>query len=408
MKSTRYLIAISSAFLLHACSDKADFEEGATRSRSLNQAEPARDVSVTYTDESDFVSSLASYGFQDPGQISLNRQGTKSGYNTVYGFNIPADRQAAGFKWNSGDQNTAVWRPQGITGFQWGGRKFLLVTWYGRESYDHKGVRVSLVDITNMNDIDYRHILLVQDKDNVSDLDGYVQLDGFAPVRIHAGGVAYYNEKIYVASTRLGLRVFDLNKMIPAAGNSTKDRIGIESDGTLRAFDYRYILPQTGYYDITTADPFSCVSLGDGPGSGDGLWTGQYITASDGGTPKVFGFPLNTSGQIVSSPSPEAVTPKDNATGNYGPVYNIQGVYRTGTTTFMAVTGKSKYEGSTARLVRYTDGDDLGYRWRWPHGAEDLYLEQGTGYLWNLTEYETSLYGQENRYVFAVRLSDYD
>ena len=40
--------------------------------------------------------------------------------------------------------------------------------------------------------------------------------------------------------------------------------------------------------------------------------------------------------------------------------------------------------------------------------AEDLYLEPATGYLWNLTEYETEKYGTDNRCVFAVRLSDYD
>ncbi|WP_257669330.1 hypothetical protein [Parapedobacter tibetensis] len=415
MRPLHYLAACLWIFLLCACSTDEHLEEMIGETNALDQssllaAVPAPDVSVAYTDESNFVSSLSSYGFQTPTQVNLNRVGTTSGYNAVYGFNIPANRQAAGFKWNKGDQDTEEWRPQGITGFQWGGKRFLLVTWYGRESYAHKGVRISLVDITNMNNITYRHLLLVQDINNgfYNGSDGYQQLGDFAPVRVHAGGVAYYNQKIYVASTSLGIRVFDLNKIIPASGDATKNRIGRNTDGTLQAFDYRYIVPQTGYYRIRNASPFSCIAVGDGPGSGDGLWTGQYITTSTGGTPKVFGFPLNASGQIASSPSPEMVAPKDNETGNNGPVYNIQGVYRKATTTFMAVTGKSQYEGSTARLVRYTDGDNAGYRWRWPHGAEDLYLEKSTGYLWNLTEYETSQYGRENRCVFAVRLSDYD
>jgi hypothetical protein len=43
--------------------------------------------------------------------------------------------------------------------------------------------------------------------------------------------------------------------------------------------------------------------------------------------------------------------------------------------------------------------------YRWPHDAEDLDYDAATGYLWCLTEYETEKYGQDNRCVFAVRLT---
>ncbi|GGF49542.1 hypothetical protein [Echinicola rosea] len=374
-------------------------------------------INSSYTDESSFVSSLASHGFETPATLDLNRTATTNGYNSVYGFNIPADRQVTGFKWNSGDQQTEDWRPQGITGFQWSGRNFLLVSWYavgpsqipGIEN-KHKGARVSLVDITDMNDITYRHILLVQDIDNpfYTPSNDYTQLGEFGPVRVHAGGLAYFDEKLYVASTQLGIRVFDLNKIVEVAGDSSKSRLGEETDGTLRAFNYRYILPQSGYYDIPNAEPFSCIALGEDSASNPRLWTGQYISSSSSSTPTVHGFLLNGQGEIPSSSPVEVVIPKDNATGNNGPVFNMQGVYRNGTTTIMAATGKSTYKGSTARLVRYHDGDANGSRYRWPHGAEDLYFEQSSGYLWNLTEYETSKYGQDNRCVFAVRYADYD
>ena len=377
----------------------------------------SNNVAINYTGEGNFVSRLSSHGFKSPDQILLNRTASTNNYEQVYGFNIPAANQVTGFKWNPGDEQTGDWRPQGITGFHWGGRRFLLVTWYGvgaPANNQHKGVRISLVDITDMNDIGYRHILLVQDKNNSSDpklfrqTNSYNQFDLFAPVTIHAGGVAYYDGKIYVASTSLGIRVFELNKFIEVSADPTMNKIGVEPAGSLKAFDYRYVLPQTGYYEIVGAKPFSCIAAGKDASLNDCLFAGQYKSNSDSGDPTIFGFTVDANGAISTSQLPEIVEPKDNAAGNNGPVYRTQGVYRKGNTTVSAVTGKTSYEGSTARLVKYYDGDPNGTRYRWPHGAEDLFYEQETGCLWNLTEYETSKYGIDNRCVFAVRYSDYE
>ena len=303
-------LAVAATIALSSCS-----QDGVTETEQQDSVKFTQkafvNLPINYVDESSFVSSLASYGFMEPDEINLNRVGTKSGYNNVYGFNIPAGNQVTGFKWNSGDEQTEEWRPQGLTGFNWGGKKFLLATWYGvgpgtiAGVYNqHKGVRISLVDITNMNDIKYRHILLVQNKANMSNsnlyrsTNAYNQLDKFCPVTIHAGGVAYSNNKIYVVDTKLGMRVFDITKLIPVSGDSTKSRIGKEADGTLKAFDYAYILPQTGYYDIDNANPYSCISLGEGNDGEKRLWTGQYLTPSDNLTPKIYGFALNSSGLI--------------------------------------------------------------------------------------------------------------
>jgi hypothetical protein len=417
------VITATAVFALQACAKRSSPlpDENDTATKPVITSAVATNVTVTYTDESSFVSSLSSYGYKTPDVLSLNRTASTSGYTAVYGFNIPSANQVKGFKWNSGDEATNEWRPQGITGFTWNSRNFLLVTWYAIGDDDiagvyneQKGVRVSLVDITSMSNITYRHILLVQNKANMSNSDlyhtsnAYTQLNSFAPVTIHAGGIACYGSKVYVADTKLGIRVFDLTKFVSASGDDTESRIGMASDGTLQAFNYAYILPETGYYKITNANPFSCVELGTGTTSSDiMLWTGQYIESSSTTVPKVYGFHLNASGQIVTSPAPEVITPIDNDAASPN-VSGIQGVYRAGTKTFMSTTGNSSYEGSTARLTRYNDGATLGTRYRWPHGAEDFYFEQSTSYLWNLTEYETEKYGQDNRVVFAVRLSDYD
>jgi hypothetical protein len=414
-------LAMIAAVTYCSCSKKnADTATPAPTTEEVKTtAAVAAASTITFTDESSFVNTLSSYGFKTPDQLSLNRIGSTSGYTSVYGFNIPTANRVTGFKWNSGDEQTNEWRPQGIGGFTYGGKKFLVVSWYAIGPGDiagvnnqHKGVRLALADITSMSNITYRLILLVQNKANMTNPDlyrasnSYTQLNAFCPVTIHAGGVSVYANKLFVADTRLGIRVFDLTKFVSAAGDAGETRCGMETNGDLKAFNYGYILPQSGYYKITNASPFSCIELGQGATASDRyLWTGQYITASETPVPRVFGFGINTSGQVNTTNQPAIITPVDNDDTH---VHGIQGVYRTGIRTFMSTTGNSSYEGSTARLTRYNDGAALGVRYRWPHGAEDLYFDSVTGYLWCLTEYETAKYGQDNRCVFAVRLSDYD
>lgn len=409
MKKIAYLIIIM--LISYGCqSELIDMIDscGMTASSGSND--------ITYVDESNFIDSFSSEKL-NPLDVSLNRTAITEGYNTVYGFNIPESKQVMGFKWSNGDQKTKSWRPQGITGFTWQNKRFLLTTWYGvgpsvieGVKNQHKGVRISLVDITDPNAIKYRHILLVQDKKNINNpklfrkTNAYNQLGLFAPVTIHAGGIAYTNEKIYVASTSLGLRVFDLKNIIPVKKDATKNTIGKDADGNLKAFNYSYILPQSGYYKIETGNPFSCVSIGSSTQGKKMLHTAQYKKE---GTSAAIGFNLKNNGSINCNTLPEITLPRDNASANKESLRNIQGVHKQRDTSFFAVTGKKKYKGSTARLVRYIDGKEAGKRYRWPHGAEDFYCEKDKDLLWNLTEYETSKYGEDNRTVFAVRYSEY-
>ncbi|HRH67670.1 MAG TPA: hypothetical protein PLU53_15335, partial [Bacteroidia bacterium] len=141
----------------------------------LDAAKIVNQAMVTYTDEAEFVSIFSSFGYKSPDQIELNRSATTSGFKNVYGFNIPDEKDPIGFKWNKADEETNEWRPQGIAGFQKGNKRFLIVTWYAIDaekitnvSNNHKGARISIVDITNMNTIRYRHILLVQNIANKS------------------------------------------------------------------------------------------------------------------------------------------------------------------------------------------------------------------------------------------------
>jgi hypothetical protein len=136
--------------------------------------------------------------------------------------------------WNSGDENTAKWLPQGITSSadadtsgKWEGREAFIVSWH---QDDDSNARVSFVDrATNK----YRHVYLVRP-------DG----ESFGSVGVHAGGIVWYQQWLYVVDTSVGVRVFDLGNLWEV---SIGDGLGKQSDGSYVAENYRYVLPQIQY-----------------------------------------------------------------------------------------------------------------------------------------------------------------
>lgn len=130
------------------------------------------------------------------------------------------------------DQNTAKWIPQGITSTADSlgvgtvdGFDGLLVSWY-RESGD--GVRVTFID---KKDYSYRHVLLVYPFSN----------SNFREVPIHAGGLMWYGNTLWIVDTANGVRVFDMSNIWEV---SIGDAVGKQSDGTYTAAGYKYVLPQ--------------------------------------------------------------------------------------------------------------------------------------------------------------------
>jgi hypothetical protein len=377
-----------------------------------NNAAASAAASVNaYSNTSAYINT--GFAFLNPAQIDKNRQAIGgSAYTEVYGFNVPEENRVRGIRWNEDDETTSIWRPQGIAGFSRNGVRYLLVSWYAKDAAESKGSRITLIDISPSSStyLTYRHILLVQPTLPTGTLD-YTQYGAYAPLNVHAGGVAYFNGKIYLSSTSLGLRVFDLDKIIEvSSGTGTEDKCGKDASGNLYAFNYRYILPQIGYYKINDASPFSTVQVNY---ENNQLWTGQYYAGSADASivPKIFGFPINTSGELQNS-GIQTVIPK-NSLFTSDHAHGIQGVFRKGNRTWLSCTGSpSESYGSTARLARYTDGDTNTVRYRWPYGAESLYFEAQYGYLWSLTEFEPNAGAQNgsqvNRCIFAVDFSKYE
>ncbi|GGQ42883.1 hypothetical protein BKA00_007149 [Actinomadura coerulea] len=144
---------------------------------------------------------------------------------------------------DTADSTTRDWVPQGVTsvsdaaaGEGWaGGVRPILVSW-------HNGGRVRLTFVDPDRRV-YRHVLLVAP----------VMRGGrptYTDVGVHAGGIAWYGDKLYVADTRHGLREFDMRQIFDLsasrAGSTRRpDRIGLHG-GTYYAHGFRYVMAQTG------------------------------------------------------------------------------------------------------------------------------------------------------------------
>lgn len=179
-----------------------------------------------------------------------------------------------GFCWNEGDDEVRHWMPQGITTTQdatdsgaYEGHRMVAVSWYHKLRDEHgnlldpsglsedkmdieKGVRISFSDWDEDHPKTYRHVLLVVP----TEAGSFEPLEG-----VHAGGLIWYGDHLYVADTNNGIRIFDVRRIYRSDSDS-KIHIGRQSDGTYQAFGYAFIMPQIGILkpDKITAKDDKC------------------------------------------------------------------------------------------------------------------------------------------------------
>lgn len=141
-----------------------------------------------------------------------------------------------GLRWEKtssfNDVDTSKWVPQGITSTAdaldagtYEGKDGWIVSWHRN---DDKSVRVTFV---NRKTNKYRHALLVYPH----------AADNFKAVPIHAGGIMWYGNTLWVVDTKNGIRVFDLDNIWQV---SDGDGVGKKSGGGYSAAGYKYVIPQ--------------------------------------------------------------------------------------------------------------------------------------------------------------------
>lgn len=274
------------------------------------------------------------------------------------------------FGWNEGDELTRDWYPQGVTGLVVGSRNALLVSWYHKGA---KGVRVSFADVTDLDDVRYRHALLVEP----------VLVGGRADVRavpVHAGGIALVGRWLYVVDTARGFRVFDIERALECA--TDRDDVIGATGGTLRAYGYKYVIPQVAAHQLTAFSAparFSSVSV-DRTTTPVSLVTCEYHKDDIEG--RVFRWSVLPDGGLAPRPTQAFHAAHD----------RVQGVASWRGQWFLSCSSQNGSWGALYTTAARRPSDEHS----WSAGAESLHLSSA-GNLWSLSEHPGE------RAVFCVR-----
>jgi hypothetical protein len=304
-----------------------------------------------------------------------NRTASHKGSTSAFASMTP--KPADWYCYQSGDNDTPDWYPQGIAGSSEAGRKdvqALAVTWYWKPEVaaTERGVRVSFLSTATRK---YRHVLLVEPKDA-----------SYSAINIHAGGVAWYGDLLYVPDTSHGMRVFDTRHIYEVSGDD--DKIG-QRNGEYHAFGYRYVMPQVDAWNVTGKARFSFAAV-DRSTSPHMLVSGEYVdpASEPGVVGRVARWALAPDGTLVAgadglAPAADAFTL---------PAAKIQGGLSYKGKWYLSQAASSNKNGA---LLVVPDGKPAEVR-KFPIGPEDLTCWGEKNQLWSLTEFKG------RRVLFAV------
>lgn len=296
---------------------------------------------------------------------------------------------SSGYTWESSDdfndRGTDKWYPQGITTSadaydkgEYEGQRVQLISWHS-DNYDDgkRGARVTFVKQSSSRNKKYRHVLLVRPKGS----DDFEAIKG-----LHAGGIMWYGNLVYVVDTTGGLRVFDLNHIYKVDG-SIKDSDGKQSNGKYGAWGYGYVLPQVRAYTWQSKSGltdlrFSFISL-DRTTTPDSILVGEYhATRTDC---RLIRWDIDYTDRLLKTSGGIATASQAVSHGNT----KIQGA--------ATINGKFFLTQSGGNLMSWSwNGGKKTVEDTFPSVPEDLSYEKGVG-LWTLMEAPGT-----NRQVFAV------
>lgn len=314
------------------------------------------------------------------------------------------------------DNDTDLWYPQGVSTVadaqddkEWGdGNQPVLVSWYDHaDDGTEKGVRISFVDKKTGK---YRHVLLAYPKWDGNDNATYeaVKTEQTADgTSLHAGGIVWYGNFLYVADTNRGFRVFDMRHIYdlaeaPNGSTGNADLVG-RHDGVYHGHGYRYVMPQVASWTATapptdsdtvcTADAqrmrFSYAGL-DRSGA-DHLVAGEYC---NGKTGRVAAWPI-----ADATENGEQITDENHRwqadTAHRLPVTNVQGAARFHDRWYLSASAGSDDNGTLTRTEKAGGSTDLTTDDQQPAaiGPEDLaHWEDGQGGttlgdMWTVSEH---------------------
>jgi hypothetical protein len=306
-----------------------------------------------------------------------------------------------GFRFDSGDNGDCTNYPQGITTSRdaigtansgnYDGHQLVVVSWYTKNGCDGAGSRsrITMVDWDATYPNKYRKVLLVEPT-------GTAATPNFKDIPIHAGGVSWYGDYLYVAETGRGMRVFDMRKILKTNTGGTAAQIGRQPNGVYYAHNYAYVLPQIGTVTAATTSGtslvWSTISLDRVSRS---IVMTEYTCASGctsypNRAPRAVRFPF-AAGVTTFAASTTATQALQL------PWYKLNGV--------ASHNGRWWFASSGAKQLYYWTPTAGAHTYAWVGGAESIsYWEDTTNpdLLWSLQE------TLNHRNVFLVQQASYD
>jgi hypothetical protein len=275
------------------------------------------------------------------------------------------------------DMSTEEWVPQGITSTadayedgKWEDKQAWMVSWHNG---DDSMVRVSFVDQDTKK---YQHALLVvpTTADDFTD---------FNSSKLHAGGIVWYEDALWVADTWNGVRVFDLSNIIEV---SLGEGVGKQGDDKWTASNHKYIIPQKSLFQNTTEFRHSFVTL-DRTVTPNTMLIGEYQSQSDldaGATSRIVQWEIQDQ------------KPSSLATFAYNSgLPRIQGAVSANGQIYFS----SSNSNDPSNLYTWTPGQSPEKQEHFfPPHSEDLSYDKPQNLLYGLTE------GEDLRYILAYRV----
>ncbi|MGP4020991.1 hypothetical protein [Saccharopolyspora sp. 5N708] len=349
-----------------------------------------------------------------------NRQGSTGAACTSPALDTMRGPALRKFCFNDQDTGTVggnvEWMPQGVTTVadaqedqQWGSKQAFLVSWYDRGTAPVKGVRVSFLDPATSR---YQHVLLVYPYINSNGNPSYEPVttpQAGTGDSVHAGGIVWYGNYLYVVDTARGIRVFDMRYIYDLAsasnGNTTDQNQVGRQNNVYYGFGYRYVMPQVagwsnpegvidhpGDYQCTAGgrQRYSYVSL-DRSTTPDTLLTGEYC--ADQGDANLNGRVArwNLDG-ATGLPSPDADGVWRAKSAYRLPKPRVQGATATEGRWYLSTSNGENNAGNmqaavpdnpTGAGVLTADGPNRAVA----IGVEDLSYWPGRNELWTVTEH---------------------
>lgn len=266
-------------------------------------------------------------------------------------------RETADFRWMSARAWTTRWYPQGVDVGLWRGRRTLAVSWFRQDRTGrHLASRVVLIDPERARHID---IALAVDE------SGELQ-----PARIHAGGLAWFGDRLFVAATGQGIWEFDLSDIRQVRGPLARRLRGISGH---RPGARALVAVRTRVHPVA----LRCSFLGRVYDADDAatrrVFIGEFRNGEEGRIGE-FTIPEEADGERSRFEEQERWTPG---------IPHMQGAVRRGDRVFVSqsvgMQPGTLWSGTRERLTAHP--------YPLPIGCEDLALDPEARMLWSLGEH---------------------